>query len=302
MKVFVTGATGFVGHHLLGSLKNAGHEPHALVRKGSEKKLPFTDGVEIVHGDLLDGGSWTSALEKADAVIHLVGIIREFPLKGITFERMHFEATRAIVDAAKACGIKKYSHMSANGASENGVSGYQTTKWQSEKLVENSGMDYTIFRPSVIFGDPHGRKEFTTELAKPIRSAPIMPFFGDGTYKLEPVAVEDVAECFTKSLTEPKASRRIFHLGGGEAFEYKRVLQIIGAALGKRNVRTVNAPFGLVKPFAALLQGFEFFPVTVDQINMLSMGNVCPEHDFINVFGVSPKKFSAENLGYLRRS
>lgn len=301
MKVFVTGATGFVGHHLLHRLKEEGHQIAALVRKGSENKLPFTDGVKIVQGGLHDSGAWKENLSGMDAVIHLVGVIREFPAQGITFEKIHFEGTRTMVRAAASMGVKKFIHMSANGAAENGASAYQTTKWRAERELIASGLEWTIFRPSVIFGGPHGRMEFTSELAKPVRMAPVMPLFGGGRYKLEPVAVEDVARCFCASLTNPQARNRIFHLGGGVAVSFQEVIQIIGTAIGKRSVSTVNVPFPLVKPVAALLGGFAFFPVTVDQLNMLAMGNVCPEHDFIKVLGVDPIRFAPENLRYLAR-
>ncbi len=299
MKVFITGSTGFVGGHMLSSLRDAGHSIHALVRIGSEIKLPFLEGVTVIYGDIADPEAWAARLKGMDAVIHLVGIIREFPREGVTFERMHFEATRNILGAAKQNGVRRYIHMSANGVSENGVSQYQTTKRRAEKLVEKSGLSWTIFRPSVIFGDSGDKMEFTRELATIISKAPVMPIFGDGAYQMEPVSVEDVAACFVNALTEPKSENRIFHLGGGTPLSYYDVVQTIGKAVGKVRTKTVNVPFWMVKPVAALMGGFKFFPVTVDQLNMLRQGNVCPEHDYKEVFGIEPKPFTYKNLGYL---
>jgi NADH dehydrogenase len=301
MKVFVTGGTGFVGSYVLCALRDAGHDVRVLVRKGSEGKLPFTDGLDIVHGDLSGPGGWERALEGVSAVIHLVGVIREFPSRGVTFHKLHAEATRLIVETAVRMGVKKIIHMSANGASETGVSAYQRTKWEGERAVMVSGLEWTIFRPSVIFGDPGGRMEFASELAKVARMAPVFPVFGDGMYKLAPVAVEDVADCFVKSLTEPSAKNRVFHLGGANDFTFRDVVQIVGHAIGRRNMPAVGVPFALVCPIAGLLGGFSFFPVTVDQLDMLKLGNVCPESKWMETFSITPKRFEPENLKYLSK-
>lgn len=302
MKVFVTGGTGFVGNYIIRELKAANHSIRALVRKGSEKKLPFTDDIEIVHGDVTAPFTLSDHMPGCDAVIHLVGIIREFPGKDITYEKMHFDATNNMVDAAVKAGVKRFVHMSANGASEKGVSGYQTTKWRAEQLVINSGLKWTIFRPSVVFGDSGGRMEFTRELANAMRQSPVMPMFGGGTYMLEPVAVTDVAACFVKSLSEPLAERRIFHLGGGHPMEFKEIAHIIAEEVGRHHMATPSVPMPMIKSAARLLGGFSFFPVTVDQLDMLEAGNVCPEHDYIDVFGVQPVDFKTVDKSWLRRA
>lgn len=301
MKVFVTGGTGFAGSYVLHSLRDAGHDLRVLVRKGSERKLPFTDGLSIVHGDLGEPGGWENALVGVDAIIHLVGIIREFPSRGVTFHKLHTEATRRIVEAAVRAGVKKIIHMSANGASESGASAYQRTKWEGERAVIASGLEWTIFRPSVIFGDPAGRMEFASELAKVARLAPVFPVFGDGTYKLAPVAVENVADCFVKALTEPSAKNRVFHLGGVDNFTFRDIVKIVGQAVGRQNMPTVRVPFALIRPVAGLLGGFQFFPVTVDQLDMLRQGNVCPESEWMKTFSITPKRFEVEGLKYLSK-
>ncbi len=301
MKVFVTGATGFVGRHILARLKEAGHFVSVLVRPGSEKKLPFMEGLGLVTGDITDPSVWAQSLKGVDAVIHLVGIIREFPAYGITFEKLHFEATRYIVESAETANVKRFIHMSANGAQPNGVSEYQTTKWRAEKLVTESSMAWTIFRPSVIFGNAGDGMEFTAEIAKVISMAPIMPVFGDGKYILEPVAVEDVANCFVRALTKSSAGNKIFHLGCGTPVTYNEVVQIIGKAIGKIKTSTVKVPFGLVKPVVATFEKIKKFPVTVDQLNILKAGNICPEHDFMDMFNIEPVEFTYGNLRHLTR-
>ncbi len=146
-----------------------------------------------------------------DAAIHLVGIIEEKPSKDITFEKMHVDATRRVLDAAKAVGVERYVHMSALGTRPDAVSDYHKTKWHAEELVRASGLTYTIFRPSMIHG-PRG--EFMKQAASWAKgkAAPFvfMPYFGfgplgtGGSGKVQPVYVKDVAKVFVDALTNPK--------------------------------------------------------------------------------------------------
>jgi len=301
MKVFITGGTGFVGRNILNAIRGKGIKITAFVRAGSEERLPFLEDVDVAYGDVTNPETLASAINEADAVIHLVGIIREYPSSNITFEKLHFEATQNIVKAAVDAGVKRFIFMSANGATQNGASAYQTTKWRAEQEVRNSGMDWTIFRPSVIFGDSEGLMEFTSEMAGVIGRAPVTPVFGNGLYKLDPVFVEDVAECFAGSLNNPEAVGKVFYLGGGDPVTFHEIVQVIGKALGVRKTRTVNVPFGIVKPVARLLGRFRFFPVTSDQLALLKQGNVCPELKYREVFDIKPKPFIYQNLGYLKK-
>ena len=301
MNVFITGATGFIGSYALTALKEAGHRPLALVRTGSEDKLPFFEGVTIVPGDITEPGGWVDSLKDVDAIIHLIGVIREFPAKKITFDRLHNEATNTLVNVAINAGVKRFILMSANGASSSGASEYQTSKWLAEEALKSSGLNYTIFRPSVIFGDSGGKMEFTHDLGEVIKKAPVMPIFGDGEYQLDPVAVEDVAECFIRGLTDPKAEGKTFHLGGGKPVSYREIVQAIGKAVGIKRTKTFGAPFALAMPVATLLGRFAFFPVTVDQLKMLKEGNTCPELEYREVFGIEPKPFTYQNMQYLKK-
>ncbi len=299
MNVFVTGGTGFVGRNVIRALKAAHHMVYAWVRHGSEVKLPFLDGVEIVFGDSLEPQEMRIGMEKCDAVINLVGIIREYPRKGITFDQTHYQSTLHTVNIAKKCGVKRFIQMSANGASDHGVSVYQTTKRRAERIVEESGLDWTIFRPSVIFGDPEGLFEFSTELAGIIRSFIIIPIFDGGKLEMDPVWVGDVADCFVKALNTPISSGKTFHLCGGRPIKFKQIVETIGKAIGKKRIVTMPIPFGLILPVASVMERFSFFPVTSDQLLMLKQGNICKEQEFKAIFGIQPKQFISENLDYL---
>ncbi len=289
MKVFVTGATGFVGRAVLRQLLAAGHQARCLVRKGSEDKLPATAGIEVRHGDATEAASLQGMIEGCDAVIHLVGIIREFPAKGVTFERLHVEATRNLIEATKAQGVKRYLHMSANGASPQGSTPYHRTKWQAEEAVRGSGLDWTIFRPSLIFGRDG---EFVTTLAELIRKLPAVPVFGDGQYRLAPVAVEDVAKSFAAALGLPQTVGQIYHCCGPETYSYDEILDHTGRALGKEKVIKLHQPLALIKPMVSMLEGISKFPITSTQLTMLLEGNVCDAGDWRRAFGTNPTSYA----------
>ncbi|MDL1969833.1 MAG: NAD(P)H-binding protein [Candidatus Desulfofervidaceae bacterium] len=290
--VFVTGATGFVGNHVVKTLLAFGEKVRCLVRPGSEGRLRYA--AEIVKGDIFSP-DLAAKMAGCKAVIHLVGIIREFPQKGITFKRLHVEATARTLAAAKRAGIKKFIHMSALGSSPEAETSYHQTKFQAEELVRRSGLAYTIFRPSVIYG-PYD--QFTTMLAKIIKISPVIPIVGDGLYKLQPVHVHTVALGFTLALYLPTACNQIFEIGGPKALTYREIVDNIALRL-KRKKRKVFLPVKPIKFITAYAQHFSFYPLTEEILTMLLAGNVTTEGNFYRVFSLTPIKFQ-EGTGYLK--
>lgn len=300
MKVFLTGATGFVGKGVLSSLIRDGHEVVCLVRPGSRQKINMPENgqqqLQLHEGDLFHPASLQEAMRDCDAVIHLVGIIREFPRKEITFARLHVEGTRNVLQAAKRAGIRRFVHMSALGSRANAASAYHRTKYEAEQLVQVSGIPYTIFRPSVIFGPGDG---FVNMLADLVR-LPLTPVIGDGSYPLQPISRHTVADAFSQALTKPEAENRVFEMGGPQQLRYDEILDLIGEAMGKR-VRKVHIPLFLMKPTVRLLEGFSFFPLTGTQLTMLLEGNVCQEPDSLyHTFSLTPIPFKKGIREYIR--
>ena len=305
MKVAVFGGTGFVGSHLVDHLLAAGHTPRVLVRPGSERKLQQPERCELVAGDIDQPDAVAESLRGAQAAIYNIGLIREFPARGITWEAMHFAGARAAMDAAVRTGVRRFVLMSANGVKPEGT-GYQSTKYRAERYLAASGLDWTVFRPSVVFGDPRGRMEFCTQLRDEMILKPIpAPLFhtglwpgGAGRFRMSPVAIADVAEAFVRSLGEPASHGRIFPLGGPEALEWREILGIIAAASGRKKLM-MPAPVGPVRAVAALFDRFEWFPVTRPQLQMLLEGNACDGHEAWKLFGIKPTHFGPAALGYL---
>jgi len=171
MRVAVIGGTGFVGGYLVDALLNASHAVSLMVRVGSEGKVQ-ADVWRKTSGDVADKSAVEATVEGCDAVIYCVGILRESPARGITFEGLQFDGAVRAVDAAKSKGVRRFLLMSANGAKVPGTP-YQETKKRAEDYLLASGLDATVFRPSVIFGDPNGKMEIATQLYRDIVRPPI---------------------------------------------------------------------------------------------------------------------------------
>lgn len=294
MKVFVTGGSGFVGAEIIRQLLAAGHEVRSLVH--SRKEVTTTAGLEFWTGDATQPETLHGALRDCDALIHLIGIIREFPEKQVTFRRLHVEATRNALVAAQEQGVRRYLHMSANGTRPDGVAEYHKTKWEAEELVRGSGLDATIFRPSLIFGPGDA---FVNMLAGIIRRTPIVPVIGDGEYQMSPVAVANVATGFVRALTRPASIGEVYHCGGPEVFTYNQLLDEIARALGRSGITRIHQPVLMMRSLSTLLEGLSFFPITSGQLTMLLEGNVCDPKPWVETFQLELTPFGEGIRQYL---
>jgi uncharacterized protein YbjT (DUF2867 family) len=283
--VFVTGATGFVGHAVLQRLCAEGHIVRCLVRRGSEADLRGLGAIARIEGDILTRGGLEEGMAGCDAVIHLVGIIREHRATNVTFERVHTEGTRNVLEAAKASGIRRYVHMSALGTRRGAASRYHRTKWAAEEAVRASGLDWTIFRPSIIYGRGDG---FVSMLASMVRRMPAVPVIGSGRQRVQPVPVEHVAAGFDRALALPATITRTYEVGGPQAVTMEELLDLIGRALGRRRVLKAHVPLGVMTPLARLLHPLPGFPVTPDQLLMLGEDSVCDPRPFYETFTLEP--------------
>jgi len=306
VKTAIIGGTGFVGSYIVDALLDAGHEPHVLVRSGSEAKLHRAGECKVTTGDLESPDAVDALVSGCDAVIYNVGILREFPGKGITFDALQYRGAKTVAEAAKRAGVRRFLLMSANGI-DSAQTPYQTTKLKAEAMIRDSGLDYTIFRPSVIFGDPRGTMEFATQLYRDMVRAPL-PAVGfhtglspaHGEVLMSPVHVRDVADAFVNALSDESTVGKCFVLGGPEVVSWPQMLQRIAEAVGKKKF-ILPMPIGFMKFGATLLDWLPFFPVTKDQLTMLADGNTAEPDDLVSLIGREPMEFSPENLGYLGR-
>ena len=304
MKVLLTGATGFVGREVAQELAAAGHHLRVLARNGgsrSVQELAERYRAEIRLGDVTAPETLRAALERTDAVIHLVGIISEVGQS--TFENVHTRGTQNLVAAAQRAGVRRFVHMSALGTRPGARSRYHQSKWAAEELVRHSGLDYTLFRPSLIFG---AHDHFVNLFARIIRLSPVLPVMGSGKARLQPVAVETVATAFVKALTEPKALGQTFDLCGPERFSFNELLDQILGAMGRKRLK-LHVPLGLARCQARTLELFfgRLFgkapPLNREQLLMLQEDNVGNPESANELFGLEAVELCAGD-SQIRRS
>jgi nucleoside-diphosphate-sugar epimerase len=280
MNVFMTGATGFVGRHILPKLIEKGHSVKCLIRAGSEGKLPDSDQVTAVPGNIHDRASIEQGLEGCDAVMHLVGIIGEVGQN--TFFNVHTLGTQNVVDSMRTHGIKRLVHMSALGVRPGANANYHKSKYDAEVYIKSNHtqtelgqtptvlLDYTIFRPSIIHG-PDGEfmqmlKEFVTGKFDPVLKKfgiplPFFPIPGEGAGLLQPVYVKELA-------------------------------QMVAAAMGRKPRCGIHFPMWTMYIVATVME--VVFPLCCgkkpdlnrDQLIMMQEDNVCDSSEAEEVFGI----------------
>jgi uncharacterized protein YbjT (DUF2867 family) len=281
--VLVTGGTGFVGPHVVHALRAREVPVRALVRDRARGSRLTAWDVELAVGDVTDPASLRAACEGADAVVHLVAIIKGRPED---FERVMAEGTRNVVAAAKEAGVRRFVLASALGLDERSKDAvpYFGAKWEMEKAVRESGLEHVIFRPSFVFGRDGGVLPTFVRLA---RFAPLTPIIGPGTQRLQPIWIEDLAEYYALALTEPAAANRTFELGGPEAVSWNEFWERLRRVLGVRRP-SVHIPFAAMRVQAALTERLPGAPVTRDQLTMLELGdNVVTDAGAVETFEVA---------------
>ena len=306
MKVTIFGGTGFVGSYLIDALLEQGHQPVVLVRASSRHKVQQPGQCILVDGDITDPVTVRTAIADADAVIYNIGILRESPARGETYEALHFAGAKHAIDAAQEAGVQRFILMSANGVKPDGT-GYQRSKYRAEQYLASSGLDWTVFRPSVLFGDPRGRMEFATQLYREVVRSPLpAPLFYDGMlptsagmFRMSPVHVKDVAAVFVKSLQMPATTGQVYALCGPDALTWKDIIQTIADATGTSKW-ALPAPVMLLSVIATALDKYAFFPITRDQLTMLMEGNTCEGEQTVESFGVAAIPFNKASLSYLQ--
>jgi uncharacterized protein YbjT (DUF2867 family) len=282
MKILVTGGTGFVGGHVIHALRAEERPVRALVRDLRKAGRLAGWGCELVEGDVTDAASLRRAVEGCQAVVHLVAIRRGSQEE---FERVMSQATRDLVAAARDAGVQRFVLMSAAGTSEQtaAVVPYFRAKWEMEKAVRESGREFTIFRPSFIFGRDGGALPL---FVKQVRYSPVTPVIGAGLSRIQPIWVEDVAAYFAAGVEKPEAANRSFDLGGPNVVTWNELYERIAKVLGKRR-RRLNIPSGLMRAGAGLTEKLPAAPITRDEIAMIEAGdNVAADTAAVETFAL----------------
>jgi nucleoside-diphosphate-sugar epimerase len=284
MKIIVAGGTGFIGNALVPKLIADGHQVVLLRRPSSKSGSPLTAVVETADVDL--GKPILSENLQGDAIINLVGIIREYPHKGITFVKSHYLVTKNLVDFAVRNRIGQFLQMSALGAKPDAKTGYEQTKYAAECRILESGLNWTIFRPSIIIG-PESR--LILLLNNMIVRLPAIPVIGDGQQKIQPLNIDDVCDGFRLALGNERSRGSIFEFGGPEIITFDRMLDILGETLNHHRLHKWHQPIWMLRLLAALMGRFRWFPLTNDQITMLLENSYTDDRSYFEHFGIQPK-------------
>lgn len=277
--VCVLGGSGFVGRHIVRLLCTQGMAVRVPTRNPDKARQAFAAlPVEIVSADVHDVAQLVRLFAGMDAVINLVGILHE--QGGQTFQGAHVELPRKVVEAARIAGVHRLLHMSALNAAPNGPSAYLRSKGAAERLVQASGLQATLFRPSVIFG---AGDSFLTLFARLAQWVPLLPL-ACADAKFQPVWVEDVAQAFVRSLHDDSSTGQSYDLCGPRVYRLRELVRFAAACRG-RHPLIVPLP----RPVAYLQAGvMERLPVklmTRDNFHSMQQDSVC---NCAFPFGIAP--------------
>ncbi|MFA5862911.1 MAG: NAD(P)H-binding protein [Candidatus Thermoplasmatota archaeon] len=262
MRVFVTGGTGYVGPAVLQALLGAGHD--VTVLEHAHPCLIQHPHLSRVKADLADAAALREAMGVTEAVIHLVAIRRG--------SRTDFERTaqgcRNVVAAAREAGARRFLLMSANGVDE-GTTPYFGAKREMERAVKDSGLEWTILRPSYVAGDAPG--SFDDEFSRVVDKAPVLPSFMGGKFEIQPISRHDVALAFANALDDPRTHGKTYVLVGPERFTWNEYLRKLARLRGKKRLLAYVPRWFILLVSSVLGRAF---PASPDELRMLMQGSV----------------------------
>jgi len=291
--ILVTGATGFLGRHVVKALRTRGKEVRCLVRTAARARAVADYQVELAYGDVLDPSALNKAMSGVDAVVHLVAIIRE--KRNQSFDLINRHGTEMAARAAKEAGVNRFVHVSAIGAQDNPDYPYLYSKWQGEQAVINSGLNYTIFRPSIQFGDGD---EFINTLAGLVSAFPMIPVVGSGKVRLQPISVEEVGAMVSLVVDNPHFGGRIIEIGGPDHLTYDEIVDIIRTTLNVRRFK-VHMPLSIMKRLIRIMEAVTPNPpATTSQLEMLALDNITDMDSVEKTFKMKPRHLEG-NIGYI---
>ncbi len=289
--ILITGATGYIGSHLVKRLVAQGERPRCLVRSANRAAniLPI-DKVEIIEGATTHPTSLGAAVQGIETIVHTAFMTADLKeSKGNTYEETNVHGTTNLLNAARAAGVTRVIELSGLGTRPDKPGSYMQGRYLAEKLLMDSGLEWTIIRPSVLFGKG---ASFIKGLADLIHSAPILPLIGGGKIMFQPIYVEDVVTVVIKALQDPaRTTGKIYTIGGPEYYTFTQVLDELLQATGCRRAK-VYAPLPLVGIGAAVMEAvLPKPPLTRAAMTLFSFDNITDltsvEHDF----GFKPTSF-----------
>ena len=298
--IVVTGGSGYIGSYIVKQLVAQGESVRVMVnsleRARQEGRLAGLP-VDMVQGDVTKPATLAPVMQGADAVIHTVAIAIE--KGGRTYEEINYQGTVNVVDAAKAAGVRRFLNMCQLGADSSLPYRFLASKGKAQEYVAQSGLDWTAFRPSSVWGP---EDEFANSFARLIPLTPIIfPIIGDENARFESVYVGDVAATVVKTLHDPTTRHQEYELGGPEILTLEEIERRTLRALGKKR-KLIHMPMGLIR---LAVTGMETLlpspPVTRSLLELLAVPNVTSNNQ-LRRFVDQPRPFTVENIApYMRQ-
>lgn len=298
--ILITGGSGYVGSHIARRLVENGQSVRALIRERAraerEGRLRGLD-LDWSIGDVLQPESLQPAVEGVQAVVHTVAIAIE--KSGRTYEQVNYQGTVNVVDAARAAGVKRFIFISQLGADADLPYRFLASKGKAQDHVAASDLDWTAFRPAVIWGP---EDEFANSFAKLLTVTPLVfPIVGDENARFQPVWIQDVVSCVLQALTDPATIGRAYELGGPEVLTLEEIERRTLQAVGARRL-LVRFPMPLLRVAVSLMEALlPAPPVTRSLLDLLAVSNVT-EHNALREFVAEPRAFTAQTAAEYMRS
>jgi uncharacterized protein YbjT (DUF2867 family) len=290
--ILITGATGYIGRHLVARLVADGERPRCLVRDiNRAKRLLPVDKVELVQGATTSPDSLHAAVQDVDTIIHAAFLTADRKQStGNEYEKTNVQGTANLIKAAKKAGVKRIIEISGLGTKPDRPGSYMQGRYLAEKMLKESSLDWTIIQPSVLFGK---NAPFIKGLADLIRTAPVVPLIGGGKIMFQPIWVEDVVTVIVKVLQDPTGTtKRTYTIGGPAYYSFTQIIDVLLKTMHKQRIKA-PAPTLLVGVGAALMEAvLPKPPLTKAAMTLFTFDNITDLRSVERDFGFTPKSFT----------
>ncbi len=289
--ILITGATGYIGRHLVSRLVVQGERPRCLVRNLNRAASILPDKLELVQGDTIQPASLEAAVRGVETIVHAAFITADRKQSaGNHYDETNVQGTANLIKAAKEAGVKRIIEMSGLGTRPAKPGSYMQGRYLAEKMLKESGLDWTIIQPSVLFGKD---APFIKGLADLIRTAPVVPLIGGGKTMFQPIYVEDVVTVVMKVLEDPaRTTGKTYTIGGPAYYSFTQVIDELLRAMHKSRIKAY-APTPFVGIGAALMEAvMPKPPLTRAAMTLFSFDNTTDLNSVERDFGFVPMSFT----------
>ena len=301
MVVLVTGATGFLGPYVVERLISSHQPVRCLIHTPGTERTFKDSSIEIRYGDMLDIDALVEAAYGVDKVIHLADY-HSYQLSKRTSNYTQDPNNVGTSNLLEICqnqpNFNRFILVSTLRSSRNPTSGSSYNKWCNEEIVRNSGIPYTILRSSILFGESDS---FINSIASAIRLSPIVPVWGSGHNRIQPLAAEDLATCISLTLGRGDLRNRTLDIGGPQQLSYNETIKLVSDFIGKNSI-SIHFPTWAIKP---MLLALDLFPMSynknMEKLNLRADRNVTDRHSVNRYFGFTPKPLNG-NIDYVNIS